>query len=274
MIFRPYISHAVGPYEVTGRKVSAWKRKLKAEQAALPLFAELIAERQLTPEQEMARRVALDWRAEEQARRDRHAAHWREARARYYALPVKVRSVVRDTWNAHRWLPKTSASMASWIWMKGEAVTVSAADMPPIADDVRQAHTRRLNDAARRADPWTRCKRAYSPGVMKWFAYGVDQSAEERQGLANFGSSSGLWGVLFHAVASYDDFQHNTDPHGDRRTGVVEAFGSLFRFEIFTRQAGSDEPCDVTWNGDVARRVLWIGLADEPADLSAATLQT
>jgi len=67
-------------YEETSRKRAAFATKQRREREALPLFADMIAARQHSVDEEMARRAI--WRPQQQQdRRDERAAVWRRARA-------------------------------------------------------------------------------------------------------------------------------------------------------------------------------------------------
>lgn len=84
-------------YRETPRKRAAFLRKQRLEREALPLFAEAIAARQHSVEEEMARRHVW-WDEREHDQRDARAARWREARARLFALPGPLRAKVRILW--------------------------------------------------------------------------------------------------------------------------------------------------------------------------------
>lgn len=84
-------------YEDTSRKRAACRRKQVREQAALPLFATVIAERQLDVDEEMVRRTGHWERQQQQSRRQR-AEGWLRARARLFALEVDQRLAIMALW--------------------------------------------------------------------------------------------------------------------------------------------------------------------------------
>ncbi|BCM87663.1 hypothetical protein [Methylobacterium indicum] len=85
------------PFEDTSRKRAAYRRKQAREQAALPLFADAIAERQLEVDEEMIRRTG-QWERQQQESRRQRADGWRRARARLFALKVDQRHAIRALW--------------------------------------------------------------------------------------------------------------------------------------------------------------------------------
>jgi hypothetical protein len=75
-------------------------------------------------------------------------------------------------------------------------------------------------------------------------------------------------------VADFVGFTHNLDPSGERRCGVFEALGQTFRFEVFYLSHQDDSCAVAPWLLDLSRRVVWVGLTDEAADLTAATFDS
>ncbi|WP_052954795.1 hypothetical protein [Microvirga vignae] len=90
----------VTAYRDTPRKRTAFLRKQRLEREALPLFAEAIAARQRSVDEEMARRHVWWNERERPAQRNARAARRREARARLFALPDPLRGKVRDRWRS------------------------------------------------------------------------------------------------------------------------------------------------------------------------------
>ncbi len=93
--------------EITPRRISSVKRKFKREQERLPLFAEIIAEEQPSPEQhliEFEQRYSLA----EQERRNSTAKSWRRARKIIKAMPDAVKA---DFYARHH---KSSAPKTAW----------------------------------------------------------------------------------------------------------------------------------------------------------------
>ncbi len=84
----------------TPRKQSAFARKLRREQDALPLFAAQIASEQRNWDEEKIRREE-NYKASIQRWRDLQAKQWRKLRAAYYAMDTETRIRCRDymkTW--------------------------------------------------------------------------------------------------------------------------------------------------------------------------------
>jgi hypothetical protein len=100
-------------YRETPRKRAAFIRKQRLEREALPLFADAIAARQHSVEEEMARRHVW-WDEREHDQRDARAARWREARARLFALPHPLRAKVRVLWRTCPY-PADPASFADFL---------------------------------------------------------------------------------------------------------------------------------------------------------------
>ncbi len=84
-------------YEDTSRKRAAYRRKEVREQAALPLFAPVIAERQPDVGEEMIRRTGY-WERQQQESRRQRAAGWRRARERLFKHPEPRRLAIRALW--------------------------------------------------------------------------------------------------------------------------------------------------------------------------------
>ena len=85
------------PFEDTSRKRAAYRRKQVREQAALPLFAPAIAERQLDVDEEMVRRTG-QWERQQQETRRQRAEGWRKMRERLFKHPAPRRLVIRALW--------------------------------------------------------------------------------------------------------------------------------------------------------------------------------
>ena len=86
------------PITLSARKLAAFQRKQERERSALPLFAELVATTQISPEEEEARRNALATRAE-QSRRDMIAKCWRACRRDYFAADQETQARIRAMWS-------------------------------------------------------------------------------------------------------------------------------------------------------------------------------
>ena len=52
--------------------------------------------------------------------------------------------------------------------------------------------------------------------------------------------------------------------NGEHRSGVFTIDGTAFRFHVSYHRHRSDEESRVPWDTYLTRRILWIGLADEP----------
>ncbi len=87
-----------GPFEDTRRKRLALARKQRLEREAVPLLADLIAEKQPAADDVMAERAAI-WERQERARRAFKAAQWRKARRRLAGYGDNIRPVLRRLWN-------------------------------------------------------------------------------------------------------------------------------------------------------------------------------
>lgn len=271
MQFRKTVRH--GPRTITPRKLAAYERSCRAKRYKLPLLAPLIAETQLPADEEMARRLVADVR-QEKATRDAKAAAWRAVRARLFTLPDHARKAILDRYHASRWYPRDSGTVSWLIWDALKTVTITGDTVPAIGADDRLAATAALNDRARKGDTWTRCRRAYSPRAMAFLAPGFSPDEDYERPHLHLHTSRGRWSLLWHGVADFDGFTHNIDPSGERRCGVFEALGQTFRFEVFYLSHQDDSCAVAPWVLDLSRRVVWVGLADEAADLTAATFDS
>ncbi|ACK86295.1 hypothetical protein [Methylorubrum extorquens] len=95
MCFKPWPRPT--PYEDTPRKRAAYRRKQEREQAALPLFAPAIAERQLGVAEEMLRRTG-QWERQQLEGRRQRAQAWHRVRARLFEHPTSRRRAIRALW--------------------------------------------------------------------------------------------------------------------------------------------------------------------------------
>lgn len=100
-----YKAERHGPFEDTTRKRSALARKQRLEREKLPLFAEIIAEKQLDADTIMAAR-AVNHERWQQSFRDDRAQQWRKARKRFFSHGENLRPVLRRLWNTSPY-PKT-----------------------------------------------------------------------------------------------------------------------------------------------------------------------
>ena len=86
------------PITLSARKLVAFQRKQERERSALPIFTDLVASTQISPEEEEARRNALATRAE-QSRRDMIARCWRACRRDYFAADHETQARIRAMWS-------------------------------------------------------------------------------------------------------------------------------------------------------------------------------
>src|ERR1700679_2268037 len=87
----------VTAYEDTTRKRAALARSQRLQREKLPLFADLIAARQPSEDEEMARRAGR-WPRQPQEKRDERAEAWRQARARLAAFDDQLRPIIIVLW--------------------------------------------------------------------------------------------------------------------------------------------------------------------------------
>jgi len=248
-------------YIVTARKVSAFERKKVAQRAALPLFAEATAATQISADEEMQRRIESTERRR-QERRDQIAKGWRDVRARFYGLPAHVRAPIAAKWKT--WTgPATSGMLLYIIQTIAAPIAAEPDDFPQISAEQRHAETMRLNDLALAENPWARCERILSPGVMLWLSPFFEPTEDVPTPRRYLDTSSGRAMQLHYALAGFDDFGHNSDPTGEHRSGTFAIENTAFRFAISYHRPKSAEASRVPWSTDLTRRVLWIGLADE-----------
>ncbi len=85
-------------FEDTERKRAAFRRKKQREQDALPLFADQIARKQRTDDEEMAGRT-ITWENSQNRDRRRRARDWRLARRLIGELPHATAMALRRIWN-------------------------------------------------------------------------------------------------------------------------------------------------------------------------------
>ena len=100
------------PITLTARKLAAFQRKQERERSALPLFAELVATTQISPEEEESRRNALATRAEK-SRRDMIARCWRACRRDYFAADQETKARIRAMWSG--WTGPRQASYYLYV---------------------------------------------------------------------------------------------------------------------------------------------------------------
>ena len=113
------------PYTVTDRKRAAARRWQQRQRYALPLLAELVAERQPPIDQVMQERVRT-WNASEQSTRDWHAERWRRSRRILETYDPGTRRVQLDYWNTHRWRPAEASYLLDMLssFEKGRLIVV------------------------------------------------------------------------------------------------------------------------------------------------------
>lgn len=104
--------HRWAPITLSARKLAAFQRKQERERSALPLFAELVASTQISPDEEEARRNALATRSE-QSRRDMIARCWRACRRDYFAADHETKARIRAMWSG--WAGPRQASYYRYV---------------------------------------------------------------------------------------------------------------------------------------------------------------
>lgn len=191
-------------YAVTARKVAAFERKKVAQRAALPLFAEATAATQISADEEMQRRIEATER-QRQERRNQIAKRRRDLRARALLCPARACA-------------------------RADRRQVGALHWP--GDEQRLAETVRLNDMALADDPWARCERVLSPGVMLWLSPFFMPTNDVPAPRMHLDTSSGRAMQLHYALARFEDFGHNSDPSGEHRAGSFAIEHTSFRFAI------------------------------------------
>ena len=100
------------PITLSTRKLAAFQRKQERERSALPIFTDLVASTQISPEEEEARRNALATRAE-QSRRDMIARCWRACRRDYFAAGHETQARIRAMWSG--WAGPKQASYYRYV---------------------------------------------------------------------------------------------------------------------------------------------------------------
>lgn len=261
-------AHRSEGYTVTPRKVQAYQRKLVRERQALPLLAEFVEADQRPVDEEMARRC-VQWDAATMDRRAWLANRWRAARARYFALPPHIRRAINVAWGRYGG-PKDAVNLSSMLWRVAAEHGASPSDFPHLGAAERLGMTAELNDAARRDDPMTRTTRAFSPEVMLWLSPGWEPTEDLPRPRLHLTTSSARYMELWHAIAGYERFGHNSDPQGDRSSGVVTIRGVTFRFQIIYLRPKSSAPSPTPWNADLSRRVIFIKRDGELASFDPA----
>ena len=91
--------------QVNKRRIAAAKSRLKKEQNKLPLFSELIAEEQPTPEQHIEK-IDIGLLEHERLSRQRVARKWWHCRRILKNMPDDIKEKAIRKWNDSRWLPK------------------------------------------------------------------------------------------------------------------------------------------------------------------------
>ena len=253
------------PYAVTPRKVAAYNRRLVRERDALPLLADFVAADQLTAEAEMQRRAVI-YDAATMERRAWLAGRWRLVRARYFALPAHIRRAIDLSWRRYGG-PKDAVNLSSMLWRVAAEHGASPSDFPHLSAEDRRRMTAELNDRARLDDRTTRCSRSFSPQTLAWLSPGWEPSELYPAPQLHLTTSQTRFMELWNAIATYDAFGHNSDPARDRSTGVFEIGGAAFRFQIHYLRPKSSEPSPTPWNADLARRVIFVKVEGELADL-------
>lgn len=269
MIFKKAIRHT--PRVPSNRMKSAYVRSCRNKQDKLPLLAPLIAEAQPSFE-EMERQRAITSKACSKNLRDLSARHWRSARTRLADLPKGVRQSLLERYRTSS-MPKESGTLCHLLW-RGITTDISADEMPFMAPEERTTRIADLNDRARSNDMTTRLRKAYSKGFAKFVAGGfvADEDFEYPHPYLHY--SRGLMSIVADRIRNYQDFSANEDPTGERREGYFSVNGVQLRFVIFYISHCSDGLATVAWNNDLSRRWIWIGLADEVADLATATISS
>jgi len=108
MKFEPFMPRTI--YEDTPRKRKAQHRSQRQQREALPLLAELIAERQPDADTVMTQRAA-QWAKTQQEWRNSRAAAWRAVRRLYFSYDPELRAGILKFWNAHRWFTKNPGNL-------------------------------------------------------------------------------------------------------------------------------------------------------------------
>lgn len=269
MIFRKAIRHT--SREPSNRMKSAYIRSCRNKQEKLPLLAPLIAEAQPSFE-EIERQRAITSKACSKNMRDLSACHWRDVRRRLTDLPLDVRKALLERYRTSS-MPKESGTLSHLLW-RGITSDVSADEMPFMAPEERARRIADLNDRARSDDKTTRLRTAYSKGFAKFVAGGFVADEDFEYPHPHLHYSRGLMSIVADRVRNYQDFSANEDPTGERREGYFSVNGVQLRFVIFYISHCSDGLATVPWNNDLSRRWIWIGLADEVADLATATISS
>lgn len=174
------------------------------------------------------------------------AARFHRVRARYNALPEHIRRVIRLTLERDCG-PRTTEGMSALIRQVAAEHGAAPSDFGDLSEEHRTAMTAELNDQARQDAPWTRCTRAFSPQAVDWLA----------------ASSSSRAMQVWRAIAGHSDFRSDTDPAGDRSSGVVTVEGVSLRFQVLYRRPKSNLECPTPWNADLSRRVLFVSIEGE-----------
>lgn len=248
-------------YNVTPRKVSAFHRKQRLQCEALPLYSEEIRSQLHDVDTEMARRACQQQQAQAE-RRAMAARHWRQARARFHALPAPVRETVSNRWRS--WTgPLTGSCLTHLIETIAAEAEVSADDFAHVSLERRREQTIQIKAHARQQVRHIHSRRLYSPGALCWMAPFFEPTAERSEPSLYLDTILARHLRLDAALADWTPVPGTNDPTG--REGYFHLDETAFRFEIRYYRHRSAARSPVPWNSDSTRRILWLGLADEQA---------
>lgn len=112
----------------------------------------------------------------------------------------------------------------------------------------RKAEIARLNDLARREPQKAGAAIVMTPGVQDLLCGEAEQPAPARVG------------ALLRALASFDTFDGDNDPHGERDFGILDVFGERVMWKIDYFHPEREEHSPAPWSVELTRRVLTLML--------------
>jgi hypothetical protein len=117
-------------------------------------------------------------------------------------------------------------------------------------------HIRRLNDMARTQPQIVNATWVITIGIRHLLA-GKDDSPDA------FAVARERIAALRHAIATFSDWNEDSDPHGEHDFGSLSLFGAQIYFKIDYCHPDQDTLSPVPGNVELCRRILTVMLAEE-----------
>lgn len=177
------------------------------------------------------------------------AALWRHARGRLFSLPHHVRAYVRVEWQRTA-APRRHTDLLNLVQHAAARLGAAPSDFSDLTAPARLRLCAELDFIAMKGGRRANAEWLPSPALSEWLA--IDDERRQLQ-----------------LAAALSDLADDLRIQDLKATPVLStAIGdAVLTVEIHRRRPDRNQPCDILWNADLSRRVVFVRHSHDPIRL-------